>query len=146
GWVGEVVALELRPRSRVHEDALEDGLDVVRATEDAVEPRMPAIRIDDGEIAGPRVPESLAVDDERDAGREERLADDELAALRELDNDLDAAFSHGRPAGHGARHRYATVTASLGSRSGRALRLPRSYCSKQICPLGTGGARHRTRV
>jgi hypothetical protein len=41
---------------------------------------------DDREIAGPRVARAFAVDDDRDAGREVRLADEELPAPSELDD------------------------------------------------------------
>src|SRR6266545_7307793 len=81
------VGLELgRPRARVDEQALEHDLDVARLAEDALELRTAAPRPDNGKIAGPGVAESLAVEDERHPRHEVRLADDQLAALRDLDD------------------------------------------------------------
>jgi hypothetical protein len=54
------------------------------ALEDGPAPPLP----DDGEIAGPRVAAPLAVDRERNTGREVRLADEQLAPAGELDYDL----------------------------------------------------------
>src|SRR5205823_903298 len=62
--------------------------DRVCPPEHAVEPRASAPDSNDGEVSGPRVAEALPVDDERNARREERLADDELAARGDLDDPL----------------------------------------------------------
>jgi hypothetical protein len=70
----------------VHEHAVEDGVDVLRTPENVLELRAAASCPNDGEIAGPCVAQSLAVEDERHAGHEVRLADDELAALLDLDD------------------------------------------------------------
>jgi hypothetical protein len=70
----------------VLEQTLEHDLDVLRAPEDALEPRAAPPGPNDGEIAGARGAEALAVDHERDARHEVRLADDELAALLDLDD------------------------------------------------------------
>ena len=52
-----------------------------------LEPRPAALRRDDGELAGTDVREPAAVEDQRDAGREERLADNQPAATADLDDD-----------------------------------------------------------
>jgi hypothetical protein len=52
-----------------------------------LEARTAASSCDDDEIARPCIAEALSVDDERNAGREVRLADDELPPPRELDDD-----------------------------------------------------------
>jgi hypothetical protein len=70
----------------VDEETLEHGLDVLRLAEDALEPRAAAPRSDDGEVTGARVAEALPVEHERHARHEVRLADDELAALLDLDD------------------------------------------------------------
>jgi hypothetical protein len=70
----------------VDEQALEHHLDVARLPEHALEPGSAAARADDSEVAGAGVTEALAVQQERDARHEVRLADDELAALLDLDD------------------------------------------------------------
>jgi hypothetical protein len=70
----------------VLQESLEHDLDVFGFPEHALELRPAASRADDGEVAGPRVAQALAVDHERHAGNEVRLADDELAALLDLDD------------------------------------------------------------
>ena len=71
----------------MHEQPFQDRLDVVRVAEDPLELRAAASRPDDGEVATSGTSESLAVENERRVGNEVRLADDELAALRDLDDD-----------------------------------------------------------
>ena len=72
------------------EQPLEHGVDVIRGSEDALDAGPAAARADDGEIAGPGVAETVAVDDERHSRLEVRLADDELPAFAQLDDDLTA--------------------------------------------------------
>jgi hypothetical protein len=74
----------------LHEQALQRRVDRAGGPEDALDARPAASGTNDGEVAGPRVAESLPVDDERDSGREERLADGEPAARAELDDDAIA--------------------------------------------------------
>jgi hypothetical protein len=71
----------------VYEQALEHGLDVAGLAENLLQPRSSPSRADDREVAGAGVAEALAVENQRDTRNEERLADDELAALRNLDDD-----------------------------------------------------------
>ena len=82
-----LVRLELHSGARVHEQPFQHRLDVVRVAEDPLELRAAASRPDNGEVATSGTSESLAVENERRAGNEVRLADDELAALRDLDDD-----------------------------------------------------------
>jgi hypothetical protein len=70
----------------VDEQALEHHFDVVRLAEDTVELGAAPPGADDGEIAGAGIAEALAVEDERHARHEIRLADDELAALLDEDD------------------------------------------------------------
>ena len=82
------VRLEVRVCARVDEQALQYGEDVLRLAEDAVDTRPAAPRNGgDDEVARAGVLEALAVEDERDPWDEERLADNELAALGDLDDD-----------------------------------------------------------
>jgi hypothetical protein len=70
------------------EETFEHGEDVLRLPQHALEAGAAAVgHGDDREIARTGLADALAVEDERDAGDEERLADDELAALRDLDDD-----------------------------------------------------------
>jgi hypothetical protein len=70
----------------MHEQPVENRVDVLGAAEHPLEPRAAASRAHDGEIARPGVAEAFAVEHERNAGNEVRLADDELAALLDLDD------------------------------------------------------------
>src|SRR5262245_55373956 len=67
--------------------AFEHSLDVVRLSQRSFDARASAAGESDDEIAWADVTQTLAVEDERHAGQEVRLADDELAALRNLDDD-----------------------------------------------------------
>jgi hypothetical protein len=71
----------------VDEQPLEHGLDVVGLAERALDSRTTPARERDDEVSRAGVSEALAVEDERHARHEVRLADDELAALRNLDDD-----------------------------------------------------------
>jgi hypothetical protein len=71
----------------VDEQAFQHGLDVTGLSKHAFEPRTTAPREDDGEIARTGVAEAFPVEHKRHARHEERLADDELAALCDLDDD-----------------------------------------------------------
>jgi hypothetical protein len=74
----------------VDEQSFENDVDVVCLPEHTLEPRAAAtLSRDDGEIAAARVSETLSIENERNTRLEVRLADDELAALRDLD---DGAF------------------------------------------------------
>ena len=68
----------------VPEQALENGLDAAGRSEDALEPRPPAAGLDDDEVAHGRLARSLAVDDDRNAALEVRLADEEPAPPGQL--------------------------------------------------------------
>src|SRR5207248_7226066 len=85
---GGIVRLEAHPRAAVDEQAFEHGLDVLRLAEHALELRAAATGAHDREIAGPRIFEALAVEEQRRACSEVRLAGDELAAPGDLDDDL----------------------------------------------------------
>jgi hypothetical protein len=71
----------------MHKQALQHGLNVLRLAETALDLRAAASGASDDEIAGADIADPLAVEDERDPGNEVRLAHDELAALRNLDDD-----------------------------------------------------------
>jgi hypothetical protein len=71
----------------VDEQPLEHSLDVVGLAERPLDSRTTPARERDDEIPRAHVSEPLAVEDERHARNEVRLADDELAALRNLDDD-----------------------------------------------------------
>ena len=85
--LGRRVRLELLARALLAEQALEHVLDVLRGAEHALDARAPAQAPRDDEVAGVDVAEPLAVEQERRVRREVRLADDELAAARDLDDD-----------------------------------------------------------
>jgi hypothetical protein len=70
----------------VHEQALKHDLDVLRPAELALDPRAAAARADDDEVSGPDVAAALPVDRDRNVRDEVRLADDQLAALVDLDD------------------------------------------------------------
>ena len=72
------------------EQPLEHGVDVIRGSEDALDASASAARADDSEIAGPSVAETVAIDDDRYSRGEVRVADDELPARAQLDDDLAA--------------------------------------------------------
>jgi hypothetical protein len=70
----------------VNEQPLEHDLDVLGLAELALDPRAAPARADDDEIAGPDVTAALAVDRDRNIRDEIRLADEQLAALVDLDD------------------------------------------------------------
>jgi hypothetical protein len=59
---------------------------VVDASEDPLELGASAATAEDDEIAGIRIAEAFAVDEQRDTGREDRLADDVLPSPSQLDD------------------------------------------------------------
>ena len=69
------------------EEGVEDAVDRVRRPQRLLEPCTPALRRDDGELARPDLGEAALVENERDAGREERLADDQPPSSSDLDDD-----------------------------------------------------------
>ena len=79
--------LELDPCPLLDEERLEDVLDPAGASEAAFDLRAPATGPDDCEVARADVAEPLVVEDERDARGEVRVADDELAAPADLDDE-----------------------------------------------------------
>ena len=85
--LGRLVRLEGSRSAALDEQPLEHGLDRARRAEHTLEPRAPASGAHDGKVAGPRVAEPVPVERERRPGREERLADDELSAPGDLDDD-----------------------------------------------------------
>ncbi|HKG10534.1 MAG TPA: hypothetical protein VKB07_08185 [Gaiellaceae bacterium] len=82
------MGLEAVARAFLHQQALQHGLDRLRPAENPLEPRSaPSVRGDDCEVAGTRFVAAFLVQEDRRAGREVRLADDELpAAPRDLDD------------------------------------------------------------
>ena len=84
--LGRLVGLELRAHSRVHEQAFEHDLDVLRLAELALDARTAAAGADDDEVAGADVAAALPVDRDRNVRDEVRLADEQLAALVDLDD------------------------------------------------------------
>jgi hypothetical protein len=70
----------------VHEQAFEDDVDVLCLAELALDPRAAAARTDDGEISRADVAAAFPVDRDRDVRDEVRLADEQLAALVDLDD------------------------------------------------------------
>ena len=85
-WVGRLVGLELGTHARVHEQSLEHDLDVLRLAELALDPCAPAARADDDQISGANVAAAFPVDRDRYVRHEVRLADEQLAALVDLDD------------------------------------------------------------
>ena len=85
--LGRAVRLEVRAGAAVDKQPFEDGLDVLRSPQRPFDTRTPAAGERDDEIPRADVTEPFPVQDERDACDEVRLADDELAALRNLDDD-----------------------------------------------------------
>ena len=84
-----VVRLELLPQPALDQQPLEHRLDVVHAPQHALDPRTAPARAHRDEVAGPRLPHPLPVDQDRRRRLEVRLADHELAALRQL-HDVEA--------------------------------------------------------
>jgi hypothetical protein len=70
----------------VHEQALEHDLDVLRLAELALDARASAAGADDNEVSGSDVAAALPVDRDRNVRDEVRLADEQLAALVDLDD------------------------------------------------------------
>ena len=82
------------PLALVPEQRLEYRLNVVRAAEDSFDARPAAAEPQHRQIADGRVARGLAVDDDRRARLEERLADEQLPAARELaDEEVDRYVS-----------------------------------------------------
>jgi hypothetical protein len=84
--LGSLVRLELGVHTRVHEQPLEHDLDVLRLAELALDLRAAAARADDGKVSGPDVAAAFPVDRDGDVRDEVRLADEQLAALVDLDD------------------------------------------------------------
>jgi hypothetical protein len=78
------MGLEIRARAGPDEQALEHSLDRLRGPEHTVEPSAAAGGPNDGKIARTRSAEALSIEDDRQPGLEERLADDELSPLGDL--------------------------------------------------------------
>jgi hypothetical protein len=66
------------------EEPFEDRLDVVDTAQHALDARATPAEAKHGEMARVRLAGSLAIDDDRDARLEVRLADEELAAAGKL--------------------------------------------------------------
>ena len=81
-----LVRLEVGANSRVDEQPFEHDLDVLCLAELALEPRAAATGAHDDQVAGADVAAALAVDRDRDVRDEVRLADQQLAALVDLDD------------------------------------------------------------
>jgi len=71
----------------VDQQAFEHDLDVARSPEDRLDARPPAAGDDDGEVAGLGVARPFAVERDLHVRHEERLPDEELAALCDLDDE-----------------------------------------------------------
>src|SRR5205085_11917929 len=100
GRLGRVVRLGRHAEALLGEEPVERRVDRARRPENALESRPAPAAPDDGEIPWASVAESFPVEDERGAGREERLPDDELSAPLDLD---DEATLRGRSVTHLAR-------------------------------------------
>jgi hypothetical protein len=85
----------------VPEQSFEDRLDIVCASEHALEPRPSASESKYDQIPGIGRPGALPVDNDGRATLEERVADEELAATGELGD--DECFGRGRYCPPGAR-------------------------------------------
>jgi hypothetical protein len=70
----------------VNEQTFEHDLDVLRLAELALDACAAAVRADDNEVSRPDVAAALSVDRDRDVRDEVRLADEQLAALVDLDD------------------------------------------------------------
>jgi hypothetical protein len=70
----------------VHEQAFQHDLDVLRLAELALDVRAASTRANDDQISGPDVTAALPVDRDRNVGDEVWLADQQLAALVDLDD------------------------------------------------------------
>jgi hypothetical protein len=70
----------------VHEQALEHDLDVLRFAELALDTSTSAAGTDDDEVPGTDVAAAFPVDRDRNVRDEVRLADEQLAALVDLDD------------------------------------------------------------
>jgi hypothetical protein len=70
----------------VHEQALEHDLDVLRLAELPFDARTAAAGAHDDEVSGPDVAAAFPVDRDRNVRDEVRLADEQLAALVDLDD------------------------------------------------------------
>jgi hypothetical protein len=70
----------------MHEQSLEDDLDVLRLAEPALDLRAPTAGADDDEVPWTDVAAPFAIDRDRNIGDEVRLADEQLAALVDLDD------------------------------------------------------------
>jgi len=81
------VRLERDPGALLDEERFEDVVDPAGASEAPLDLGPPPARPHDGEVAGAGVAEALVVEHERHAGGEVRLADDELAAPADLDDE-----------------------------------------------------------
>jgi hypothetical protein len=81
------VRLERTPRAPLDEQSLEHALDMIRRAENLLDLGAPAARVHDGEIPRRNVPDSFRVENHRHTGGEVRLADDQLPAATDLDDD-----------------------------------------------------------
>jgi len=70
----------------MHEQAFEHDLDVLRLAELALDPRAAAARADDNQVSRPDIAAAFPVDRDRNVRDEVRLADEQLAALVDLDD------------------------------------------------------------
>jgi hypothetical protein len=70
----------------VHEQALEHDLDVLRLAELALDARAATAGANNDEVTGPNVAAALPVDRDWNVRDEVRLADEQLAALVDLDD------------------------------------------------------------
>ena len=85
---GGVVRLELDPCAALDEQSLEHVLDPGRRPEVPLDVRAAAAGADDSEVARVDMDDPFRVEHDRNAGREVRLAADQLAAALDLDDDL----------------------------------------------------------
>ena len=85
--LGRLVGLEVPAEALLDEQPFQDGLDRAGRAEHALEPRAPPALAHHDEVAWTGVAETVAIERERQPGREERLADDELSPPGDLDDD-----------------------------------------------------------
>jgi hypothetical protein len=82
--LGQVDRLQRHPRPALDQQPFEHCLDPARRPEHAFDLRPPATARDHGQVTTIGAVQRLAVEDDRRPRREVRLADDQLAAARDL--------------------------------------------------------------
>ena len=91
-----IVGLEAGQLALLHQQRLEHRLDPVSPPEHALQPRPATAGADEREVAGPRLAAAALVEHDGHAGREVRLADEELSPPGQLDYELPTHAFLGR--------------------------------------------------